>query len=136
MKYKCCCCIRRCSLVLSPSALLLLLLWRRLRLFCCFCCCCCCRCCRCCRCSYSSNCTTTITAGPARCFFSLPILPKMLYRTHRQVLGSEYQHEKKMYVVTPRCMSCCCCSCGAVLRRKNIHVPLLNDASQIDYCRY
>ena len=63
---------------------------------------------------------TATTAGPARCFFYLPIL-------------NDKQYEK-MYDYTKVC--CCCCFCWCSDDRMHLPVLTQHDASQIDYCRY
>ena len=53
--------------------------------------------------------------------------------------SNEYEYEKNMYVVTPRCAATAAAAvvcCGAPTTDERIHAPVLHDASQIPYCRY
>ena len=64
-------------------------------------------------------------------------MQQLLYITHRQVLGTNTTSMRKKVRVDSRMnISAAAVAPVVVLPHKKIHVPLLNDASQIDYCRY
>ena len=69
-------------------------------------------------------------------FFFHSSLVKMLYRTQRLGTNILTIREKNVHCDSKMYICAAAVAPAVVLRRKNIHVPLLNDASQIDYCRY